>query len=253
MGKLDDWISRIGYYNETEQDKVRLLVYGETGCGKTTLAASFPHPFFVDTDRGGRTLKNKRVPHIKLERGERTYDLIMDILRKLKNREAPFDKLEVKTLVFDSITSLADHLMVAIMLYPRRPGQVKKNPNLEKPEWDDYTILRNQLRDIMITAQDLKVNVVGTCGEQLERDEVRGTFVGKPSILGSYRDLIGYAFDEYYHMTCEGSGDKVKYVVYTAKHLYYTAKSRDGMPVKIEDPTWAKLFRVMEKADGLQS
>lgn len=249
MSKVTEWAQRIGYYNETEQSKVRLLVYGDTGCGKTTLAGTFPHPFFIDTDRGGRTLKAKRIPHIKLERGERTYDLVMDILRRLKEKTEPFDLLEVKTLVFDSITSLADHLMCAIMLYPRRPGQTKRDPNLEKPEWDDYTILRNQLRDIMITAQDLDLNIVGTCGEQLERDEVRGTFLGKPSILGSYRDLIGYAFDEYYHMAVEGSGDKVKYLVYTTRHLYYSAKSRDGMPGKIENPTYAKLFRAMEAAD----
>jgi len=250
MSKLDDWASKIGYYNETEINKVRLLVYGDTGSGKTTLAGTFPHPFFIDTDRGGRTLKAKHIPHIKLERGERTYDTVMDILRRLKEGTQPFDKLEVKTLVFDSVTSLADHLLCAIMLYPRKPGQLKRNPNLEKPEWDDYMVLQNQLKDIMTTAQDLDINIVGTCGEKLERDEVRGTFVGKPAIVGGYRDAIGYAFDEYYHMAVEGSGEKVKYVVHTVKHLYYTAKSRDGMPAKIEDPTHAKLFRAMEAADA---
>jgi hypothetical protein len=65
--------------------------------------------------------------------------------------------------------------------------------------------------------------------------------------------MIGYAFDEYYHMATEGSGEKTKYFIHLRPHIskgiHYMAGSRDGMPPKIENPTYQKLFEAMKKVE----
>lgn len=252
---LKDYAEFIGYYNEEVDDKVRIMVYGETGAGKTRLAGTFPKPFFFNANRGLITVRQLGVKplELKLSRTDEVYRIVKDVLRKLKIKEAPFDKIDVETIVFDDLTDLADFFLADMMLHPS-PGGKKRDPTAEKPLWDDYGVLRNQLKEICITARELNYNMVGIAGLKTEMGEVGSSQYGKPLILGSFRDHIGYGFDEYYHMTTEGEGDKLKYVTYTAPHrslgVHFEAKSRTGLPPKIEDMTYDKLKKALEKAKG---
>ena len=255
-----DWFEEIGFYDETSTDRVRIAIYGDTKVGKTTLGGSFPKPFFIDTDRGGRTLKKLHIPHISIPPYDRTFDLINDILIKLGQKEAPFDKLEIDTVVFDSVTALADFLIYDLLLHPlgvqvggRSQRDMKRSPSKFKPERDDYGVLRIRLNQIFTMAKDLPVNVVAICGEKMEQGKPDDAFLGKPAIVGSYRDMIGYAFDEYYHMATEGAGEKTKYVIHLRPHIlkgiHYMAGSRDGMPAKIENPSYQKLFEALKESE----
>jgi hypothetical protein len=116
------------------------------------------------------------------------------------------------------------------------------DPTRTKPEWDHYAIVSARLRSIMNLAKDLPVNFVATCGTKLEKDDVRGTFVGKPAILGGYRDLISYDFDDVIYMAIEGSQTSRKYKAYTTKVSYFEAKSRSGLKPVYDDPTYEKLY-----------
>ena len=94
-------------------------------------------------------------------------------------------------------------------------------------------------------AQDIGLNVVATCGVKLERDEIRGTFVGKPNIVGGYRDVVAHDFDEVYYMTVVNAGKKWKYLTYTRKYSYFEAKSRTKLPSELEDITYEKLAKAL--------
>ena len=252
---LKDYAASIGYFNEEVDDKVRIMVYGETGVGKTRLAGTFPKPFFINANRGLITLRQLGVKplELKIGRTDHVYKIVKDVLRKLKEKEEPFDKLEVETIVFDDLTDLADFLMADRLLHPS-PGGKRRDPSFDKPEWDDYGVLRNQLKELCITARELNYNMVGIAGLKTEMGEVGSSQYGKPLILGSFRDHIGYGFDEYYHMTTEGEGDKLKYVTYTSPHrgvgVHFECKSRTGLPAKIENMDYDKLFQALQKAKG---
>jgi hypothetical protein len=252
---LADYAASIGYFTEEADDKVRIMVYGETGVGKTRLAGTFPSPFFINANRGLITLRQMGIKplELKIGRTDHVYKIVKDVLRKLKEKEEPFDKLEVETIVFDDLTDLADFLMADRLLHPS-PGGKRRDPSFDKPEWDDYGVLRNQLKEICITARELNYNMVGIAGLKTEMGEVGSSQYGKPLILGSFRDHIGYGFDEYYHMTTEGGGEKLKYVTYTAPHqavgVHFECKSRTGLPPKIENMDYEKLKSALEKAKG---
>jgi len=233
---LKDWIDSIGYYNEAPNSKTRVLLFGDTGVGKTRLAGTFPAPFFIDSDKGGKTLESLHIPYLNIERDGKVFELILDVLRSLRKKEdLPF---VVQTLVFDSLTSLADALMVEAM----RTGKVAADVNRVKPEWDHYSIVQSRMKTFMKYCQDMQYNIVATCGTKLEKDDVRGTFVGKPNILGGYRDLVGFDFDDVIYMACEGTQTARKYKAYTTRVSYYDAKSRSGLAPVYEDPTYEKLY-----------
>jgi hypothetical protein len=236
---ITSWVERIGYYDKGQSQKVRALLFGDTGTGKTRLSGSFPSPFFLDSDRGGKTLESLHVPFLPIQREGKIFEEVMEILRTLQAGKDPFDKLVVETLVFDSVTSLADMLMIEAM---RTSGKTALDPTKSKPEWDHYAIVQARLKAILKFAQDLDVNVVATCGTKLEKDDIRGTFVGKPNIIGGYRDLISYDFDDVVFMTCEGTQAARKYLAYTGRVSYYEAKSRSGLAFKVEDPSYAKMW-----------
>lgn len=244
---LQDWINEISFYDEGVSEKKRALLYGPTGAGKTRFSSTWPNPFFVDTDKGGLSLRKLHVPYVPISYGSKAGTVIRDILDKLEKGEDPFDKMNIETVVFDSFTSLADMLLHESMLFPSSPGKIKRDPVNNKPEWDDYQAVRSRLHDIVLRCKDLKLNVVAICGEKLERDEVLGTFIGKPNIVGSYRDLIGYDFDEVYYMETEGQGEKMKYNLHTQKFKYYDAKSRLDLKGKVEDPSFDKLYKSLKE------
>ena len=241
MATIKDWASEIGFYNDPANQFIRMLLYSETGGGKTKLASTFPKPFFIDTDKGGKTLKKLKVPNIKLKRGNKTFNEIMDILGKIKRKEVPFD-FPIETVVLDSITTLADFLIVDILKYPKIPNTVSREPTMCKPEWDDYTLLTAELKAIVKYLQDMEINVVATCGVKLEKDEIRGTFVGLPDIIGSFRNAVGYEFDELYYMEVKTKTTGVEYITHFQKHGYFSAKSRDGKKGFMINADYDKLF-----------
>jgi len=245
MATIKDWANEIGFYDDPSKQFKRVLLYSETGGGKTKLASTFPSPFFIDTDKGGKTLKDLHMPNIKLKVGNKTFDEIMDVLGKIKRKEEPFD-FEIKTIVLDSITTLADFLLTDILKYPKVPGKMSRDPTKVKPEWDDYTILTAELKAIVKYLQDMELNVVATCGVKLEKDEIRGTFVGLPNIVGSFRNAVGYEFDELYFMEVKAKSTGVEYITHFQKVSYFSAKSREGKKGSMVDSSYDKLFNNKE-------
>jgi hypothetical protein len=243
---VKDWADSIGFYNAEKPGPKRVMTYGDTGVGKTLFAASWPKPFFIDTDRGGATLEGTGIPYLSLTRGDKVFDVCMDVIRKLREKKAPFDKLEVETLVIDSFTNLGEDLLIEAMRFPP-PGMNSKDPNSAKPEWDHYAILASRMKNIVMEARETGCHNILICATKLEKDDVRGNFEGKPNIVGGYRDLIGYDFDYVFYQTAEGVKDKKKFMLYTAKNSYFAAKARSpkGKPLDYayENPTFSSIWK----------
>lgn len=243
---ISSWASEIGYYDEVNRSRIKLLEYGEPGVGKTLLASTFPGAFFIDSDDGGATLRKLHMPFLPVTFRKRNYDKIEDFIRRLRLNKGKVelpngDVLDVKTVVFDSVMSLADALMAEFMLFPKGSGSAR-DPLTEKPVYDHWQMLQMAFKTLFKSFNDLEINLVGTAGVKLERDEALGTFVGKPNIQGGYRDIIGHEFDEWYYLATEGSGDSVKYYAYTKRYSHYQCKSRNDLPPKIQNPTYGKLY-----------
>jgi len=80
--------------------KLKILVYGEPGTGKTTLALSSPNPLLIDFDNGlHRVSKQYQTDSVQVE----SYQNLLDILTKE-------DISDYKTIVIDTLGKMVDRI-----------------------------------------------------------------------------------------------------------------------------------------------
>jgi len=234
-----DWMKDVQWVKETKGSYRRIMVYGPAGAGKTRFIGTCPKPFILDSDKGLMTLRNLKIPYLPLVRGQKVYTQVIDAIKAARKRQSMFKDIE--TFAIDSLTSLADMLMIEVMKFPGE-GRTPKDPTKSKPEWDHYTAVAARLAEIVKRCADLDMNVVFTCGVKLEKDDILGKFEGKPNVVGGYRDKVSHDFDEVYYMDTEGTGKNANYILFTGKYRYFEAKSREGLEYQYKDPSYEKLF-----------
>jgi len=249
---------KVKRYNKVKNNYVRVLIAGESKSGKTYTAGTFPSPFFIDTDGSGRSLKDKDIPFISYSLGDfqnkeiKIYNEIFFILEQLRKTNCMLgidkddnvsfencrEEYKVETLVFDSVTMLADLLCYEAML-DSTIGKVSRNPFKTKATYDEYGVLGARLLSIFDVVKELPCNVVTTAGIKFDKDEVTGAISSFPDVLGGFRAKIGHRFDVVGYM------EKIKdgsHVFYTTPVKKFAAGSRDKLPEKIINPTYKKMF-----------
>lgn len=91
----------------TAPKKPAVLIFGEAGAGKTTVALDFPKPFYVDSERGATNkeyqekLDKSGGIYFGVEDGSQNFGEVIDQVRALRS-----EKHDLKTLVIDSKTKL---------------------------------------------------------------------------------------------------------------------------------------------------
>jgi hypothetical protein len=236
---------------------IKTTFYGEAGSGKTEAAGTFPNALFLDTNKGTKTLENNdNVQVISLEhtsqdeRGNEVnpnvYKTIIQILDDAKYKRGLFAEGEalshIETIVIDDMTDLCQFLKYGIMRFMNG-----KDPMKDKPDFDVWAILGNQLTEIGTKLKSLPYNVVVTAGEKLERDELTGGQIGGIDIQGSYRATLPRVFDETYHFVVKTAMGKTKYLVETINTYPFNSKTRVGLPHLTENITYDKIKAVKRK------
>jgi hypothetical protein len=230
---------------------VKGLFYGKAGVGKTKLLGTFPNPLVLDTNKGLKTLQdNETVQVISLEHtvkdenGNETnpnvYKTIMQILTDAKYKQGLFAEGEalahIETIAIDDMTNLCQFLKYGIIRFMNG-----KDPVKDKADFDVWSILSNQMIEIVTLLKSLKYNVVITSGEKVEMDELKGGQVGGVNIQGSYRHVLPHEFDETYHLVCKTTMGKTQYLVETVNVYPFNSKTRVGVKHLMENPTYEKL------------
>lgn len=97
-----------GVRPEVVQKRLKVLLYGNPGAGKTMAAIQFPKPYVIDTE--GSTDKRQYVDAIKKSEGSvfvtQDFDELMKEIKALLT-----EKHDYKTLVIDSLTILYNDLL----------------------------------------------------------------------------------------------------------------------------------------------
>lgn len=270
----------VKYYDEEKKDYFKALYCGATKSGKTYLAGTYPNPFFIDTDGGGRTLKGTHIPFLSysiagLREGDaknrpQPYEEIRFVLQKMiqnkgriwinketgslhfDSEKEGYEAYDVKTLVFDSLTMLADLLLYEAG-FDNRIGETKsqegkKDLSVDNAQRAEYGVLRKRLVEIFDYTKDLRMNIVATAfvdGGQDEKGEWR---VSKnPAVQGSFRSICGHYFD-LVALLEEDQVSPGKYYLYSQTHKFGVG-TRDKLPAKIENPSYQKIVEEMKKME----
>jgi hypothetical protein len=171
-----------------ENEKLRGVVYGDYGVGKTTAATSFPKPLVVDTDAG---LISVALHGRVLEKFDPTgYKDLENLYLYIKSNA---DRYE--SIIIDSFTELQRSLLDEIVDDGATRDKAKGNLNSITrfvPEQGEYLANQRQLRRILDAFRRLDKHVILTAGVRMRgQQRTPDCAPGALSIIGYWSSFIG--------------------------------------------------------------
>jgi hypothetical protein len=145
--------------------KIKAVIFGASGVGKTTLALSFPAPYYFDVEGGAKgpqyreLLKKSGGAYMGPEDGTLSFDTLIDQMQALAT-----EKHSYKTLIVDSLTKL---FQTCIAQEAERLGDKDAFGASKKPAVA-------AMRRLVMWASRLDMNIWFVCHESAEWGMVSG-------------------------------------------------------------------------------
>lgn len=223
-------------------EQVKMLVYGESGSGKTVFASTWKDCVFIDIDKGMSSITRRvsRIP-IHSKPNQMAWEALVRAITFLEDPEAH----NFKTVVLDSLNEMQTISMdYVIAKYPeiRRPyGGLASQSDYGKLLYDfDHEIRR-------MKALPLNVVFIGQVApQQYETDVVQPQLIGKHTARNISRmmDIIGYLYKQ---EGGDGEATKKDRVMVFDAINHVTKDRSDMLPFNITNPTYAELYAYWEK------
>jgi len=163
--------------------KIKAVVYGASGSGKTYFGATAPKAIFASAENGLLSTKSlgNKIDYVSVKTVQDLKDLY-DYLAKNKH--------EYETVVIDSITEINDIIKNEI--------EVRTGKPMSLPDWG---VLAKQIKSILRMFRDLDLHVLFIAQETADKDEVGTVNKITPSLNGKsateiayYMDVVGYTY-----------------------------------------------------------
>jgi len=227
---------------------LNVLIYGEQGTGKTTIAGTFPGPVcFIDCNEEG-TLSVRGLGHKRFK--VRKFETLEGIYWYLRTRKHPF-----KTVVLDTTTQLADIGMEKVLEEDDHRGlPIRKH-------WGQNTSL---MKTWLIRFRNLDMHTVFIAQlrrldeDDLDDDESHTKVpMMSPAVrasLGAGVDIIGYTFIKEVEREVKGKttvGYSYRMRIGPSSDILTKVRVPKGTkyPAVIENPSFEKLFNIVAKED----
>ena len=218
---------------------LRVGIYGVEGVGKTTLAAQFPNPVYIDVEDGSNQLPVARLPR------PTSWEMLMDEVSEVAHGNVPCSTLVIDTL--DAAETLAIRHVCAdkgwdgIENKDYGKGWVYLNETFAKL-LDALDLVRSGGRNVVVVAHSTLSRV--------EQPDVEGTY-DKYELKLSKKDspmvrewcdlLLFMNYRTLVETKTNKKGDVVKAkakgghlrVIHTEHHACWDAKNRFGLPAEV--------------------
>ncbi len=208
-------------------DNINLLIYGESGVGKTSLIKTLPKPFIINVEGGLLSIRDVELDHTDAKSFNELWEDCNSIKKALDNGKFPY-----KSLVLDSISEMAEMVLAEEKRINKDGRQAYGNTN------DKMSAIIRRFRDLPITVYFIAKS---------EKVQDENVLVYQPSMPGQKltKDLA-YMFDEVYAMVINKEEDgSISRWLLTENNGKYVAKSRLGVLNTWEEPN---LNNILNKA-----
>ncbi len=206
----------------------KILVYGDSGIGKTSLALTVPDPLVIDTEKGTLSLMGSKVniaQVVSLSQMKKVYEFL--------RRDAEKEDRHFQTIFLDSGTEFQRRMLSD---YMQKSGSLA-------PDWDTYEYILEQTRRLIRLLKDLPYHFIVTALPIQKK--VEGEEKLMPDFIGKIAREIGAIFDFvfYYTLLEDETGEK-KRVLCTQPSNYWVAKSRIKTVPKFMKPSLAPVIEI---------
>jgi len=210
--------------------KVKILVYGNAGMGKTVLCATAPNPIIISAEAGLLSLAEHDIPVLEVKTVE-------DVMNAYEWITTSADAKLYETVCLDSVTEIAEVLLTQYKKEEKDPRKAYGRLN------DDMSTLIRSFRDlpnkhVYFTAKSIK-----------KEDDTSGITTTRPAMPGStLSNNLPYWFDEVLCLRIGklDSGKEFRYLQ-TSPELQFDAKDRSGCLSKMEKPDLDYIFKKISK------
>jgi len=153
-----------------QQTKIKALIYGDSGAGKSFLAATAPKPLFLLTELNGQASIMHSNPGADIIHIDSAM-LLAEILRDISDN--PDNWAQYDTIVIDSFTEMQ-----------RLIRDQLTNGGKTQMKLQDWGKLADSMRSLARRIRNLQKNIVGVCLLETNIDETSGERHLKPAFDG---------------------------------------------------------------------
>lgn len=166
-------------------ERIRFLLYGESGVGKTVHASTWPKPLFLDADDGMASVR-RQVDRISI----RSWEEIFEVFAWLRDQR----ELVYQTIVVDTLNEIQRLILDFIVAH--YPG--RRNYDTQ-PTLPDYGKMIDETINFVRFLRALPINLVIVTqvrDREFETDAVQPLLMGKRTAKDVCRmmDLVGFMF-----------------------------------------------------------
>jgi len=205
---------------------LKVLVYGQAGCGKTTLSKTLPKPVVLSAEGGLLSLKDDNIPYVEIKSMTDLHEAYAWLQ----------DSDEFESVVLDSISEIAEVVL-------SHEKKINKDGRAAYGEMDV------QLSEIIRAFRDLNMHVLMTAKLEKQQDEM-GRMLYFPSLPGNKTaQKLPYFFDEVLALRIEKDEEgKTQRALMCDSDGLWLAKDRSG---KLETWETPDLGEIIAKIGGV--
>lgn len=208
--------------------KIKALVYGASGCGKTVLGSTAPNPIFASAEGGLLSIKDKNPQFVEIK----SYKDLQELLNFLQTQKHTFE-----TVIIDSITEVNDIIKMDI---EKRTGKA-----MQLQDWGE---LAKKIKALFRGFRDLPLHVIFIAQETSEMDEGVVTKV-IPSLNGKAATEIAYFMDIVGYLMIDKTGERKLLTNPNAKLLTKDRSNLIGNGTEVDFGVWVEKIGTMKTGD----
>lgn len=208
--------------------KIKTLIYGAAGCGKTSFAGTAKKAIFASAEGGLLSIAEKSPDFVEVKTLKDLSDLYSFLLH---------ENHEFETVVIDSITEINEIIKLEIEKRLGRPMQLQ-----------DWGELSKKIRDLFRKFRDLPMNVILIAQEMYLTDEDKIKKI-VPSMNGKAATEIAYFMDIVAYMHVESDGSRWLETASNKKLLTKDRSRMVGNNAPLDFSEWQELVQKIKTGE----